>query len=111
MPTLDLPPRFMEIMLRLLAAHLPNEEVWAYGSRVNGRSHAGSDLDLVLRHPSDLTLPQKNLAILREAFRESDLPILVDLIDWARIPQSFRREIEREHVMVQPRDRSVPAVG
>ena len=35
----------------LLQEDLPNVEVWAYGSRVNGRSHGGSDLDLVLRGP------------------------------------------------------------
>ncbi|MFN5236631.1 MAG: nucleotidyltransferase domain-containing protein [Bacteroidota bacterium] len=26
-------------------------EVWAYGSRVNGDAHEGSDLDLVIRTP------------------------------------------------------------
>ncbi|WP_394370317.1 nucleotidyltransferase domain-containing protein [Pedobacter segetis] len=26
-------------------------QVWAYGSRVNGDAHVGSDLDLVIRTP------------------------------------------------------------
>ena len=33
----------------LLQDHLSGVDVWAYGSRVNDRSHEGSDLDLVLR--------------------------------------------------------------
>ncbi len=37
----------------LLREHLPHVEVWAYGSRVTGRSHDGSDLDLVLRGPGN----------------------------------------------------------
>jgi len=38
---------------------------------------------------------------LKEAFIESNLPIRVDIMDWARIPVSFHREIERAHVVVQ----------
>ena len=77
--------------------------VWAYGSRVSGRAHASSDLDLVLRNPVDLSVPQKKLVELRAAISESDLPILVDVMDWARIPQAFREEIEREHVVLHCR--------
>ena len=35
----------------ILREHVPGVEVWAYGSRVSGHSHGGSDLDLVLRGP------------------------------------------------------------
>ena len=48
---LHLSPRHCEEIEALLHKHLPDVEVWAYGSRVNGRSHDGSDLDLVLRGP------------------------------------------------------------
>ena len=46
---LHLLPRHRTPIETLLREHLPGVEVWAYGSRVNGRSHDGSDLDLVLR--------------------------------------------------------------
>lgn len=32
-------------------------EVWAYGSRVNGDAHEGSDLDLVIRTPDLRKMP------------------------------------------------------
>lgn len=86
-----------EILMRLLAQHVSGAEVWSYGSRVKGSAHSSSDLDLVLRNPADLSVPQIGLAQLRDALAESDLPILVDVVDWARIPESFRREIEKEH--------------
>jgi hypothetical protein len=38
---------------------------------------------------------------LRDALVESNLPIRVDVVDWARIPEAFRREIERAYVVVQ----------
>lgn len=92
---LDLRPEWLTAIQRLIAVHLPNAEVLAYGSRVNGASHEGSDLDLVACNPVDQTSPLPEVARLRDAFSESNLPILVDILDWAQIPDSFRREIIR----------------
>ena len=101
MPTLDLDSRHFRLLLELLNLHAPEAEVWAFGSRVDGSGHAASDLDLVLRNPANLTQPQKRLAALRGALIESNLPMSVDVLDWARIPDDFRREIERQHVIVR----------
>lgn len=103
---LDLRQKDIEIILRLLAQYVPDTEVWSYGSRVMGRSHPASDLDLVLRNPANLSVPQTGLTQLREALAESDLPILVDVVDWARIPEAFRSEIEKEHRVMQQASRS-----
>ena len=100
MPMLDLRPAWLETVRRLLALHLPDAEVWAYGSRVNGTAHEGSDLDLVARNPVDLNLRQSSLSDLREAFSESDLPILVDILDWALIPESFHQEVVHGGIVV-----------
>jgi uncharacterized protein len=100
MTTLDLQPGYLRMLLDLLARHTPEAEVWAYGSRVTGDAHESSDLDLVIRNPGQLSQAQKNIPRLREALIESNLPILVEVLDWARIPESFRREIERQHVVI-----------
>lgn len=101
MPALDFKPSHLRILLDILARHTPDAEVWAYGSRVAGGAHEGSDLDLVLRNPGQLEQPQKNIQRLRGALSDSNLPMLVEVLDWARIPEDFRREIEREHVVVR----------
>lgn len=98
---LDLPQKYLEQVQALLRAHVPAAEVWAYGSRVTGGGHEASDLDLVLRNPGNLSEEIGALYDLKEAFIESNLPIRVDVMDWACIPESFRREIERGHVVVQ----------
>ena len=98
---LDLPQKYLEQVQVLLRAHVPDAEVWAYGSRVSGGGHEASDLDLVLRNPHNLQQETDALYDLKEAFLESNLPIRVDVMDWARIPASFHREIERMHVVVQ----------
>ena len=100
MPKLDLKPEHLSLLLDVLKQHAPEAEVWAYGSRVNGGGHEGSDLDLVVRNPGGLDQPQKRLYVLRDALGESNLPMLVDVLDWARLPEDFRCEIERQHVVV-----------
>ena len=97
---LHLHPRHRRVLVALLQEHLPGVEVWAYGSRVNGRSHDGSDLDLVLRGPDLKELPADRLASFEDAVRESNIPILVEARDWARLPERFHREIEHGQVCV-----------
>ena len=97
---LDLPPRYRDKIEALLSEHVPGVEVWAYGSRVNGRSYEASDLDLVLRGPTLEPLGDGFFDLL-EAIRQSSIPILVQAHDWARLPESFHREIERDYVVVQ----------
>ena len=93
---LDLLPRYQEAIQSVLDQHVPEAEVWAFGSRVAGTSHEGSDLDLVLRNPGDLSAPFSNLELLRETLTQSTIPILVEVYDWDRLPDSFRAEIEKK---------------
>jgi len=74
-PLLTLPDRYLQIVQDVLSAHIPDAEVWAYGSRVNGDCFEASDLDLVVRQPDDLRRRQSNLYEVKEAFTESNLPI------------------------------------
>ena len=97
---LALPRRYRDQIESLLSEHVPGVEVWAYGSRVNGRSHEGSDLDLVLRGPDLQRIDSGQLMDLTEALEESNVPIIVQTHDWARLPERFHREIEREYVVL-----------
>jgi predicted nucleotidyltransferase len=95
---IDLRPRDLDCVLRILAAHVPDREVWAFGSRVSGTAKDFSDLDLVIL--DDEPISTVVLANLHEAFRESDLPFKVDVIDWAVTQEHFRRIIEREYIVL-----------
>ena len=83
--------RHRRVLEGLLREHLPDVEVWAYGSRVSGRCHQGSDLDLVLRGPRLEKIPAEQLAGFADAVRDSTIPFLVEARDWARLPEGFRR--------------------
>ena len=101
---LDLPRPYRKQLEALLCEHVPGVEVWAYGSRVSGESHEGSDLDLVLRSPTLEPLGGEYLDLV-EALENSNIPILIQVHDWARLPASFHQEIERGCVVVQGRAR------
>ncbi|HBI21718.1 MAG TPA: hypothetical protein DDY37_03890 [Legionella sp.] len=100
MPKLDLNlDDFMQVKA-ILKKGAPDLEIWAYGSRVKGGGHEASDLDLVVRDPNALLKPIDNLAQLKQAFIDSDLPFLVDLMDWACLPDGYRVEIQKQHVVI-----------
>ena len=101
MQTLNLSKEYLTLIKTITKQLVPTCEVWAYGSRVNGNCHAASDLDLVVRQEGALEKPSKNIALLKETFRNSELPILVDVMDWAYLPESFRDEIKKRYVVVQ----------
>jgi predicted nucleotidyltransferase len=91
---IHLPETYLRLVQAVLRQYVRGAEVWAYGSRVHGTHHEASDLDLVLRLPDAAPVPLHQLDALRDAFSDSNLPILVQVVDWARIPPSFRAEIE-----------------
>lgn len=108
---LHLSERHRAMLLAMLRKHLPGVEVWAYGSRVSGRSHDGSDLDLVLRGPNLEKICEDRLSEFQEAVRESRIPFLVEARDWSRLPERFHREIEREHAVLIFADGVAPTTG
>ena len=86
-------------VLHILATHVPDRIVWAFGSRVGGTAKDFSDLDLAIL--GDKPVPHAVLADLSEAFRESDLPFKVDVIDWTTTQDHFRHIIEQQYVVLQ----------
>lgn len=100
---LHLSARHRGMIESILSDKVPGVEVWAYGSRVNGRSFDGSDLDLVLRAPDLARIPTEQLISLKHALTESMIPFLVEVRDWYRLPKQFHREIERQYVVLVPK--------
>ena len=100
---LDLNPRYLAMLHELMARCLPPAvAVWAYGSRVNGNAHDGSDLDPVLRTPDLAALPTRVLGRFRDALTDSNLPIFVDAHDWATLPASFHPRILARYEVLRP---------
>jgi uncharacterized protein len=98
--SIDLRAKDQQYLRSLLAQYLPGVHAWAYGSRVKGTSHACSDLDIVLRSSDGSELPLAQLSNFRQAVSDSNIPIIVDCRDWARLPKHFQQEIDRFHAVL-----------
>ena len=98
MRPIDIGPANLETIRRILCEHTPGLEVRVFGSRVSWTARATSDLDLALMTDEPLTVAR--VADLRAAFTESDLPFRVDIVDWASTSETFRKVIEKDHVVL-----------
>ena len=98
-PHIDLRPDHWAIVRSALQQHVPDREVLVFGSRATWTAKAYSDLDLAIMGDEPMSLHAA--AALSEALGESDLPFKVDIVDWARIEDGFRRIIRRHGVVVQ----------
>ena len=98
-PPIQMHERDWASVRRILREQIPDTEVWAFGSRARRQARPYSDLDLALITQRPLSLEQ--LANIAYAFESSDLPIRVDLVDWAAASEAFRAIIARDKVVVQ----------
>ena len=97
MSRLFLNPRYLDMLLEIFRNYCPNAEIWAYGSRISGEAHEASDLDLVVKSFNDSS---KNIYELKELVNNSDIPIIVDILDYNNIPESFQKEIEKNYIVI-----------
>ena len=98
-PLIDVRPDLWDIVRGILQAHVPQYEVWSFGSRAKWQAKPYSDLDLAVITDQPLSLEVSTA--LSAAFAESDLPWRVDVVDWATTSETFRRIIQRDRVVVQ----------
>lgn len=89
------------ILLESILSRFPEiAEARAFGSRVKGTAHEGSDLDLIVSGPDELKI---DIARLSGAFRESYLPFKVDVFDRNYLPENMLKNILEENVVVYRR--------
>ena len=97
--SINIHPKDLKTVQAILAKHVPELEVRAFGSRVQGTARNTSDLDVAIMTDTPITI--LSMADLREAFSESDLPFNVDIIDWATTHTNFRQLIEKKYKVIQ----------
>jgi type I restriction enzyme S subunit len=98
-PSIDVSPQELRIVQDILRKHVPDKQVWAFGSRAKGTAWRYSDLDLAII--TDAPLSWKVRGDMAEDFSESDLPFRVDILDWATTRENFRELIEKDKIVVQ----------
>ena len=97
---INLPSTYKTQLLNIISQHLPDVDILVYGSRINGRSHDGSDLDIALRTPDRQAISIEKIEQLTQAIDSINLPFIVDLHDWSALPQSFKDEINQQAIVL-----------
>ena len=69
---------------------------YAYGSRVKGKAWKLSDLDLCYYDD----IPNRVIYEIREEFEQSNLPFMVELVNWKNMRPAFQKAIQKDLVLI-----------
>jgi len=96
---IELEEKYLNEIKRILSELVPDCEVRVFGSRIEGKAKKFSDLDLALVGKEKLDW--RKIESLKDAFSSSDIPIIVDVIDFNAISDEFRKIIEKQYQVIQ----------
>jgi predicted nucleotidyltransferase len=97
-PSIAITVEEWQIVQGIMHEHIPNREVWAFGSRVKKTHKPFSDLDLAVMGSESLSLAE--MADLSYAFSHSNLPFKVDVVNWATTDSKFQSIIQNHYVVL-----------
>ncbi len=83
-------------IVRAILAQYPYT-FYAFGSRTKNQARRLSDLDLCVME----SIPGNIKVLLEEDFEESDLPFIVEIVEWDSCAQDFRDRIRPDFVLLQ----------
>ena len=69
---------------------------YAYGSRVKGNARQFSDLDLCYQEE----IPLETVCQIKEELEESNLPFIIELVNWKHMRPSFQENIKQDLVKI-----------
>jgi len=97
MTDLYVPPETLRKIIKIIKTVYPKAVVLAYGSRIKGDFHSGSDLDLVIK---DFGQEDGRADVLKRAFNKSNIPFFVDVLEFKSLPQNLKKEIKKENILI-----------
>ena len=91
---LQLENKHWEIIQKILSKY--PYKFYAYGSRVKGTAWKLSDLDLCYYD----NIPSSVICEIREEFEQSNLPFIVELVNWKSMRPAFKKIIEKDLMLI-----------
>ncbi len=91
MKTLREPAEVAAYAAAVVRRHVPDPayRVFLFGSRAAGTAHPRSDIDIGIEGPRPV--PHETMALIADELDESPTLYTVDVVDFARLPDTFRR--------------------
>ena len=97
---IDLAPKQLGLLKKIIKQHIPDKTVWVYGSRVTWEADEVSDIDLTVFDCTNVQIDE-----LKETLEESNLLISVDVMNWEEIPDNFKTNIKKQYVVLQEKNK------
>ena len=73
-------------------------EVYIFGSRVTGKFHPYSDVDLLYVKPPNAESVNLDISKIKEAIEDSAFPFTVDLVDASDLAASYRANVDDQKI-------------
>lgn len=89
--------KYLDEIISIISRLYPKSVIWAYGSRVDGTAHEGSDFDLAIKSYGQ---EETDYMGLKEELQESNVPFLIDIFELDRLPENFQKEIKKNYVVL-----------
>jgi predicted nucleotidyltransferase len=79
----------------IVRRHLPDPAycVFLFGSRAEGTAQPRSDIDIGIEGPAPV--PREAMALIEEELEEAPTLYTIEVVDFARVPENFRRVASR----------------
>ncbi len=80
----------LDFIKKTIYKYLPEEYgVFVYGSRAAGKAAKWSDIDVGILGKEKV--PSREIALIKDEIEESNIPYLVDVVDFSRVSDKFKR--------------------
>jgi predicted nucleotidyltransferase len=89
------PPEAAEFAASIIRRHVPDPayRVFLFGSRATGSAGKRSDIDIGIEGPAPV--PHAVLAAIQDELDEAPTLYTIDVVDFMRVPETFRRIAHR----------------
>ena len=71
-------------------------QIVVFGSRIKGTQQKFSDLDICLKAKDSMEII--DIAELKETFSDSDVPFIVDIVDYQNLSAGFKKIIDTQGI-------------
>ena len=88
----------ISIVKLVLLKNFGDTDFWIYGSRAKGNAKKNSDVDIIIKGKKSFTM--FDIGRAKADLAESDLPYLIDIIDWHSVNEGFLEIIKPDLIKI-----------
>lgn len=89
----------LQILKKILYKYFDKSEIFIFGSRVKNNFKKYSDIDILIKGKKEIDFSV--LTKVGMELDESDLPIMVDIVDFHNITKSFFEQIQDSLISIE----------